>query len=368
MKRLKIAILGSRGIPGNYGGFETCAEELSTRLAQRGHQVTVYGCKGYGPPEPAFYKGVRRIILPTIRVKSLEKILFSVLSLLHVTFLRMDVVLMLGVSASAFCFIPRLLGAKVVINVDGLEWQRKKWGRIASWYLRFSEKAACWMTHRVVTDALCVQDYYRRQYHQETTYIPYGVEPVRIPPDGTLKALGVAPGNYVLFVSRFDPENNPLLVRRAFEKVRTDKKLVMLGDAPYAPDYIREVKDTQDPRIVFPGAIYGQGYRELQSHALCYVQATEVGGTHPALVEAMGYGHCVIANDVPEHREVLREAGMIYNGTEADLAQRLQEVLDHPDLLGEYRERVRKQAEQFTWDRIVDQYEDLFRDVKHHAS
>ena len=362
MSKLRIAILGSRGIPGNYGGFETCAEELASRLVQEGHSVTVYCCKPYSKNPERFFKGIRRVILPTIKKKSLEKLVFTLLSLIYVSFTKTDVVLMLGVSASSFCFIPRLFGIKVVINVDGLEWRRKKWGPIASTYLRFSERMACRTTNRVVTDARCVQDFYLKTYRKETTFIPYGARPVIIPPNGVLSSLGLSPKGYVLYVSRFEPENNPLLVRRAFERVKSEKKLVMLGSAPYAKEYVRQVLESQDKRILFPGAIYGDGYLELQSNTDLYIQATSVGGIHPALVEAIGFGHCIIANDVPEHREILEDAGIYYNGTEEDLAEKLQNALDDPEFAAECRDRVRRQSHRYSWDAITKDYIKIFEE------
>lgn len=357
---LNIAILGSRGVPGNYGGFETCAEELGTRLVKQGHKVLVYCCKPYSETGEKEYLGIRRIVLPTIRTKALEKLVFALLSLFHVCFTKTDVVLMLGVSASAFCFIPRLFGIRVVTNVDGLEWRRKKWGKVASMYLQFSEKAACHTANIVVTDALCVQDYYLKKYKYETTFIPYGIRSVEVRSDMTLKKLGVVPREYILYVSRFEPENNPLLVRRAFERVSTDKRLVMLGSAPFADDYVKQVHDFTDGRIVLPGAIYGSGYVELQANAHIYIQATEVGGIHPALVEAVGFGNCIIANDVPEHREVIGEAGLYFDGTEEGLADTLQHLLDNPRMVDEHRRLTRNLADNFSWDKITKDYEATF--------
>jgi glycosyltransferase involved in cell wall biosynthesis len=361
---MRIAILGSRGIPGNYGGFETCAEELATRLVECGHEVSVYCCKPYSRLDEAWYRGVRRVVLPTIRHKSLEKVVYSVLSLVHVLFAGADVVLVLGIAAAPFCFIPGLARIPVVLNTDGLEWRRRKWGRLASRYLRFAERAACFTATRLVTDARCVKEYYRDTYGAESTFIPYGARPAPPVANGTLGSLGVDPDNYLLYVSRFDPENNGLLVRRAFEGVRTDMPLLMVGSAPFADGYVRQVRDTTDPRVRFPGAIYGDGYLELQSGAHIYIQATEVGGTHPALVEAIGLGRCVIANDVPEHREVLGDAGLYYDGTVSGLRRRLQEAIDHPDLVEGCRARARVLAERYSWDRIVRDYETLFEAVR----
>src|SRR5262249_39678846 len=155
-----------------------------------------------------------------------------------------------------------------------LEWRRRKWGLLASAWLRFAERAACHTAARMVTDALCVQEHYRTTYGRPTTFIPYGTR-APVPADGTLRRLGLMPGEYVLYVSRFEKENTPLLVRRAFETVKTDKRLLMLGSAPYAAEYVRQVRDTRDDRILFPGAIYGDAYLELQTNAYVYVQATE---------------------------------------------------------------------------------------------
>ncbi len=358
---MKIAFLGSRGIPANYGGFETCAEALALRLVAKGHQVSVYCCKPYSKNESLFYAGIKRIVLPTLQKKSLEKLVFTILSLIHVVFTKTDVILMFGISASLFCFIPRLFGIKVVINVDGLEWKREKWGRLASFYLRCSEHIACFSAHRLVTDARCVQDYYQDTYQQETTFIPYGVRERPDAFDGkTMQSLGVRPWEYVLYVSRFEPENNPLVVRRAFEQVNTVKQLLLVGSAPYATAYIQEVHHSQDRRILFPGAIYGNGYEELLCHAYVYIQATSVGGVHPALVEAIGFGNCIIANDVPEHREVLQDAGIYYDGSEADLAKQLQDVLDHPQKVADMRTRAGRLAKQYSWDAILEEYTKVF--------
>jgi glycosyltransferase involved in cell wall biosynthesis len=177
-----------------------------------------------------------------------------------------------------------------------------------------------------------------------------------------LKKFNVKPENYILYVSRLEPENNAHLVVKAFEKTTTKMNLVVVGDAPYSTKYIQELKTTKDTRIIFTGYVFGQGYKEFQSHAYCYIQATEVGGTHPALLEAMGYGNCVLANDVPEHREVLRDAGLYFNTSqEDDLKNQLQYLIDNTAMVKNYRKKaVDRIAEAYTWDRITEGYEDLF--------
>ncbi len=360
---MKIAIMGIRGIPANYGGFETFAEELSTRLVRRGHEVTVYGRTNIIRYDQPYYKGVRIRLLPTISHKYLDTVAHTLACTVVDFFEPYDVVFICNSANAIFTIIPRLAGKPVVLNVDGLEWKRKKWNLAGRLFYRVSEVLATFLPTALVSDALAVQRYYRQRFRKETTFIPYGAPEAPVTTTEILQKYGLQPREYVLYVSRMEPENNAHRVVRAFEQVKTDKKLVMVGDAPYNREYVESLKRTTDPRIIFTGYVFGQGYRELQSHAYLYIQATEVGGTHPALVEGMGFGNCVLANDVPEHREVLGDAGVYFSPTdEADLVAKLQMLLDRPETTAYYRriigERVRSK---YCWERITDQYEELFK-------
>jgi glycosyltransferase involved in cell wall biosynthesis len=358
---MRIAILGTRGIPANYGGFETFAEELSVRLAARGHDVTVY-CRSGAEPHST-YRGVRLRNLSTIRHKYFDTIAHTFLSTLHLLAHRVDVALYCNGANAIFTAIPRLFGMPSVLNVDGLERKRKKWNRAAkAWYL-VSEWLATFLPTEVVTDARAIQDYYRQRYGKRTTFIPYGAETGKVESTAALAELGLEPGRYFLYVSRMEPENHALEVRQAFERVRTDMKLALIGDAPYARDYIREVRDTRDPRIVMPGAIYGQGYHELDSHCFAYIHATEVGGTHPALIEAMGRGALVLYRDTPENAEAAGDAGIRFRD---DLAEKMEETLamseaERDTLRRRARERV---ARDYCWDAVATAYEVLFRSMR----
>jgi glycosyltransferase involved in cell wall biosynthesis len=214
----------------------------------------------------------------------------------------------------------------------------------------------------VVTDARAIQDYYRQRYGKRTTFIPYGAETGKVESTAALAELGLEPGRYFLYVSRMEPENRALEVRQAFEQVRTDMKLALIGDAPYAHDYIRRVRDTRDRRIVIPGAIYGLGYHELDSHCFAYIHATEVGGTHPALIEAMGRGALVLYRDNPENREVAGDAGIPF---EDDLAEKIQQALAMSDAEREtLRQRARERvARDYCWDAVATAYENLFQSI-----
>ncbi|RMD93249.1 MAG: glycosyltransferase family 1 protein [Calditrichaeota bacterium] len=362
---MKIAIMGIRGIPANYGGFETFAEEVAPRLAQKGHDVTVYGRSNNIKFNGKYYKGVRIIILPTIPHKYLDTVAHTFLCALHSMKENYDAILICNSANSLFAFIPRLTGQKIALNVDGLEWKRKKWNKLGQWYYKFSEYIATLSPNVVVTDARTIQKYYLEKFNKPSVYIPYGSPVDRVTTKKILDKFGVKPRKYVLYVSRLEPENNAHLVIKAFEQVQTDLNLVIVGDAPYSSEYIAELKKTKDPRIIFTGYVFGEGYREFQSHAYIYIQATEVGGTHPALLEAMGHGNCVLANDVPEHREVLGDAGFYFSTHPPNhLRDQIQYLLDHPEVVEEKRGEAVERIKQFyTWEKVTDGYEKLFYEM-----
>ncbi len=367
---MKIAIMGTRGIPANYGGFETFAEQLSVRLAERGHDVTVYGRSNIIDYKEKYYKGVELVILPTISHKYLDTVANTFVAAWHSLFRKFDTILICNSANSIFALIPRLGFKKVAINVDGLEWQRAKWNRLGRWYYQLSEWIATWSAHHIVTDSIYIRKYYMDKFKSDSTFIPYGAPTEKAQTTEVLQKFNVKPGRYLLYVSRMEPENNALAVVKAFEKVNTDMNLVMVGDAPYSTDYIKQVKSTTDPRIIFTGYVFGNGYKEFQSHAYAYIQATEVGGTHPALLEGMGYGNCVLANEVPEHHEVLRESGIYFNSRNIEsVREKMQHIVDHPEVVEEYRKRTHQRIlEAYTWDRITDSYEKLFRDLSNHKA
>ena len=309
-------------------------------------------------PEPKF-RGVELRYQPTIRHKYFDTIAHTCFSTFHLLFHRADAVLYCNAANAIFTWMPRLAGMPVALNVDGLERLRKKWNRVArAWYL-MSEWLATFCPTEIVTDAVKIEEYYRERYGRSSTFIPYGAPVGRLETRAALDQLRLEPRRYFLYVTRFEPENNPLLVRECFEKVATEMKLALIGDAPYAHEYIRQIRDTKDPRVILPGAIYGDGYHELQSHSFAYIHATEVGGTHPALIEAMGRGALVLYLDTPENAEVAGDAGLPF--THDTLTDRIREVLAMPEakrdeLRGRAVERVRQH---YSWDAVTTTYENL---------
>ncbi|MFN7973760.1 MAG: DUF1972 domain-containing protein [Acidobacteriota bacterium] len=362
---MRVAILGHRGIPARYGGFETLAEQLGVRLAERGHEVTVYVRRRYASPGLAEYQGVRLVTLPSIAHKYLDTPAHTTLASLHALFQGFDAVLLLNAANAFLVPLLRLSGAKVALNVDGIEWKRKKWGKLGRLVYRISERLASVMPADIVTDARAIERYYLKTYHAISSYIAYGSPEGPVATREALDRVGLSPGRYVLYVSRLEPENNALAVVRAFEGLATERRLAVVGDAPYSDAYIAELKSTKDPRVLFPGAIFGAGYAELQSHAWAYVHATEVGGTHPALVEAMGYGNAVLCHRNEENEEVLGDAGLYFDAADpATLTRELGRLQDDETLWRSLRERARRRArERYSWSEITRQYERLFESM-----
>ncbi|MBI3951518.1 MAG: glycosyltransferase [Acidobacteria bacterium] len=360
---MKIAIMGVRGVPANYGGFETFAEQLSTRLVRRGHEVTVYGRRHYVTIPERVYKGVELVVLPTIKHKYLDTVVHTFLTALHAWFKRYDVVLICNAANALAAGVVRLSGKRTALNVDGIERQRKKWNWLGRSYYLVSEWLATKIPHAVVTDARVIQAYYQSRFGKESTMIPYGAEVERKRDVKRLRTFGLEPEKYILYVSRLEPENNAHVLIEAFEQTTTDLNLVVVGDAPYAQDYIRRLKATRDPRIIFTGYVFGEGYRMLQQNAYCYVHATEVGGTHPALIEAMGFGNCVVALDTPENREVVADAGLYYRTVE-ELKTTLRYLVENPSRIPHYREQAMARIKaHYDWEVVTDQYERLFADL-----
>ncbi len=356
--RPRVALLGSRGIPGRYGGYETLMEELSVRLLERGFQVTVY-CRSHSTPwHLKSYRGVDLVVLPTLRTKHLDTPVHTLLSCLHAGARGFDAALVVNSANALFLPLLSAAGIPTALHVDGIERRRRKWGRFGRAVYALSERLACVWPDALVTDAQVIREHYLARYGAESWVITYGVDPRPPATEGVLARLGLTPRRYFLYVSRFEPENNPHQVAAAYRAVRGDLPLVMVGSAPYAGDFIAGFTRGADPRILFPGAIYGEEYRELLSNALAYIHATEVGGTHPALVEAMGYGNCVVVNDTPENREVAGTAGLYFRAAEpASLARRLEAIRSRPTRAWRAgRVAARRAARRYSWGQVADHY------------
>lgn len=362
-KLLKIAFLGSRGIPARYSGFETFYEQLSVRLAKRGHDVTVYNRSHFIKDTRGEYQSVRIVSLPSIPSKHLDTITHTFLSSIHALFQRYDIVYYCIAGNSPLVWIPGLTRARTLLNVDGEDWARKKWSGFARWYQRHCEWVATKTAHVIISDARVIQDRYRALYGAESIFVPYGANTLRDEGRETLDKWGLQPDQYVLYVGRLVPENAIDLLINAFKAVKTDKKLVIVGDAPYADEYKQYLIDISDERVVFTGYAFLSDYAQLSSHAYLYVQPSGVDGTRPALLDQMGFGNCVLVRNSKVNMEVIADCGCFFdrNRKLESLTEKLQELIDSPDTVTYYRNNVISRIERYyNWSWITEFYEDLF--------
>lgn len=364
-----MAIIGTRGIPASYGGFETFAQELAPRLVERGHDVTVYGRRHVIKWDEPYYRGVRVVLLPTIATKYTDTPVHTLLSCLHALGSGYDVVLACNAANALFLVILRVFGIPTVLNVDGIERLRRKWGPLGRGWYRLGEYLATKVPSVAVSDAEVIRQYYLHRWGSDSIMIPYGAdtEP-QSTQDANLERWSIEPHKYVLVVTRLEPENNADMVVRAFHSVVTDMRLMIVGDAPYASGYKQHLDGLAalDDRVVLAGSVYGDDYVALQKNAYCYVQATEVGGTHPALIEAMALCGCVVANGTPENVEVLGSTGLTYGpGDQDELSEILQQLLDQPSRAESMRPASRERIQRhYSWDAVTDAYERVFEGLR----
>ncbi|HPP12623.1 MAG TPA: DUF1972 domain-containing protein, partial [bacterium] len=255
---MRIALVGTRGVPAKYGGFETCAEELALGLVRKGHQVLV-SCRRYLYPERlAEYRGINLCYPVSLPGKVTDTFSHTFFSLLHAIRWKPDVILIFNAGNSLLCFLPRTLGFRIALNVDGLEWRRKKWGRVAKAYYRFAEFLSCLVAHEVIADARAIAEYYWKRFHRKTVFIPYGAHLFQPRNPAILSRYGLKPRQYFFIASRLEPENHQDLAVAAFQKLETEKLLVIAGGANWNSPYVRKLRKASDRRIRFLGPVYEQ--------------------------------------------------------------------------------------------------------------
>ena len=363
---MKIALIGTRGVPANYGGFETCAEELAVGLASAGHQVTVYCRPGNAPGDPYEFKGVKLLYRKYVDTKALGTISHTANCLIHAVRQDYDVLMLFNAGNGPLGLLPRALRKKFAVNVDGLEWKRAKWGKAVKLYYQFGEWCSARLATRVVSDSRAIQSYYEERFKTPSTFLAYGAHVETSDHPEILDEYDLAPGSYFFVASRLEPENNVDTTIQAFERVDTDKQLVIAGGANWDSPFVTRVKETSDPRIKFLGPVYKDGHiKELHTQCYAYVHGNEVGGTNPALLKALGYGNCVLALDVAFNAEVVGDAAMLYPKDPASLARMMQELVADEELVERYRAAAPKRIlEEYQWPAIVGGYELLFERLR----
>lgn len=371
---MKIAIIGIRGIPVIYSGFESFVENLAPTLVKNNFIVCVYCRSAYVNFGRKHYKKVKLISIPTVKSKNLESFIHSFLSTIHaLIFVRPKIIYYLGVGNALFTFIPRLFGIKTVINVDGLDWKREKWGKIASFYLRISQYLATILPNITITDSLYMKDYYLSHYGKKTIYIPYGFDEKLLMlgkdiEDRILKKYNIKKKKYFVWVGRIVPDNHLEELIYAFKQLKTDYKCVIIGDDLYKSGYKNFIFNLvkNDKRIVFTGFISKDKYALLVRNAFCYVETKRSGGAHPSLIEATGLANFIVSNDYLANKQLLKNSHRYYklykwDKSRLDLFKCLNECLKSKN--NQQIKKIKKRyiiSEFFRLDRIFDKYIWLF--------
>lgn len=358
---MHIAIVGTRGYPYVYSGYETFVSQVAPRLVERGHQVTVYCHRGLFKDRPRVVNGVRLVYVPSIDRKVLAQLSHSFLASVHVAaVLRPDVAIYVNSANGPFGWILKAARIRSAINVDGLEWLRPKWKGLGAKYFKWASGVATRAFDVVITDANAMADVYEREFHSPSTTIAYGANLGFSEKPELISALGLEPGGYYLVVGRLIPDNNGELVAEGFTRSNSRRKLVIVGDVPYRDAYAERIKSRTDPRLVFPGYVRDQDLlRELYCNSRAYFHGHEHGGTNPALLKALGYGCAIAALDTPFSREVLSNDNHgLYFTKNPETVKRVVERMENDEqtvqamrLRG--RDRI---TTNYTWEKIVSQY------------
>jgi len=363
-KVLRIAFIGGRGVISKYSGIETYYEEIGKRLAGMGHRVTVY-CRTYFTPPGKEHNGMQVVRLPAIQSKHLETLVHTFLSTLHVLVQPCDVVHYHALGPALFSFIPRLAGKKTVVTVQGLDWQRKKWGRIASAVLRLGERAAVSLPTQTMVVSATLQKHYLDALKAKTSYVPNGgvLRERHLP--GKLFDWGLEPGKYILFLGRLSPEKGCHVLVEAYDRLETDIKLVMAGASSYCDEYSRQLRTHASDRIKILDWVSGEALDELLTNALIFVLPSDLEGLSLALLDAMGAGLCVVASDVPENREAVEDAGFTFRrGDASDLADRLRFLIANPAVREAAGQAAKRRVrEHYQWAQIAEQIERVYLEM-----
>jgi glycosyltransferase involved in cell wall biosynthesis len=360
-QRLRVAFIGGRGVVSKYSGIESYYEEVGGRLAEMGHEVTVY-CRNYFTPRLEKFLGMRVVRLPTIRSKHLETVVHTALSTAHALAQNYDIVHYHTLGPALFSGFPRWFGKKTVVTVQGLDWQRGKWGRLASFVLRLGERASVGLPNGTMVVSKTLHERYQEQHGVDSFYVPNGATMRRKRKPRKILDWGLTPGKYILFLGRFSPEKGCHLLVDAYERLRTDVKLVMAGASSYCDDYSRELRTHASDQIKILDWVSGESLDELLTNAMLFVLPSDMEGLSLALLDAMGAGLCVVASDVPENREVVMDAGYTFRrGDAGDLADRLSFLIANPAV----REAAGRAAkarvlEHYLWPKIAGEIEQAY--------
>lgn len=361
-RKLRIAIFGGRGIPSTYSGTETFFIELAPRLVERGHEVMVYCRKSLFKERPTRYRGVRLIYLPSIETKNLGTFTHTLSCMVDVLFRNVDAMLVTNVANSLHCVIPRVFRQNCAINVDGIEWKRGKWGQLGKWYFHFNAKMCGRILPKgIITDAYAMRKLYLEEFSTPSACIAYGGNIESSINPEIVRQYGLEPGGYYLIASRLVPENNAAMIVEGFQKSNSKRILAIAGDANYRSQFISDLRANAGDRVRFLGHVDSiEHVKELHCNCYAYIHGHMMGGTNPALLKALGFGNCILAHSNPFNAEVVGEFGLLFADAQ-DLAGKIRLIEDSPQIAEDLRRKAPDRIRTvYNWDRIVDQYEELF--------
>lgn len=363
-------MLGHKRIPSREGGVEIVVEELSTRMVALGHSVTCYNRKGKHVSgaiveKTKKYKNVNLKEVFTIDYKGLAAMTSSLFACIRAGLGKYDIVHIHAEGPSFFSFIPKWCGKKVVVTVHGLDWNRAKWGRFASWYIKSGEKNAVKYADEIIVLSQGVKNYFWETYNRETCYIPNGVNKPTIREANEIKKFGLEKNEYVLYLGRIVPEKGEHYLIKAFKEVKTDKKLVIAGGISDTAEYGRELKALAngDDRIVFTGFVQGNVLEELYSNAYIYCLPSDLEGMPLSLLEAMSYGNCCVVSNIPECTEVVNDKAVTFKKSNInDLRDKLQLLMNNKEKVGRYKKEASKYiCNKYNWNIVVNETLNIYK-------
>lgn len=361
---MRIAMIGQKGVPATYGGIERHVEEIARRLGGRGHQVDVF-CRLYYTPGGTTLPAVHMLRRPSIHTKHLDTATHVAWCTLEAMARRYDIVHFHALGPSLFAGLPRLTGARTVVTVHGLDWQREKWGRLASWVLRQCEGPATHFPDRTIVVSKTLREYFQQHHHRDTCFIPNGTNLLPARPAKKILQLGLTPGKYVLFVGRLVPEKGVHFLCEAFSRIDSDLKLALVGGLSFSQDYVALLKRYEGERVRLLDYVFGEALEELWSNAYLVVQPSTMEGLSIALLEAMSYGRCVLLSDIPENLEVAEDCAVSFRSQNVDdLHQKLESLIRHPETVKSYEARARNHImRHYSWDQVAENTEAVYRDA-----
>ena len=360
---LKVAVIGIKGIPAQYGGFETCVHETGVRLASQGVNLTVYCRKNFTAKELEVYCGIKLKYVNSIKTKNLSTISASFFSVINELFSENKVIHLYTVGNAIFIPLLKLFGKKCVISIDALDWKRRKWGSAASWLIKTSERVAVKFADSIISDSRVICKYYYEKYRRDIDYVAFGANIIKRVECDSLKSFNLTRKKYFLFVGIFRPEKNVDFLVKAFNGAKTnDYKLVLIGDDPLNPDYVKYIHSLNSEKTIFLGRMYGKTYEEISQNSYCYVTASEVEGTSPALVAAMGFGIAPLVSDIPENVETIDNVGFTFKLNDYDdLVKQIEMLVINEDEVYRCGKKAQERVKNtFSWDKIAADFKEIY--------